>query len=390
VSDPALLRGLVAELEGAIDRAPPGEPRWSPRTYVADALDNAGQADEALPFYREAAAEAETAGHWSDLAWITGNWANAAGDVGDLEEAKGLNLRSAEAYRRAGNPEVNVIGRELEALRNDVMKGEAGTALPEVEARLDRVRGWWRRIQAGKTVAEAPDRTVLGRALVSGLNIAQEANQGLERSQACLDLLEETESAIRALGESKASVAETRFNQHGPLLSLGRLDEAQGVLEGCLEVFRSAGAVNHEADCLSALADLWNERNEIDQAIALERQALAVRNTLPDPSDRAISHHNLSGYYDNAGQPESAMHNLAAGVYFLVIGRRDHLTTWMGNLRIRARRALAAGGRYRLPRLSDLLAREDLAALRQFLDNHKVDPAALQAQLDRLVEQAHE
>jgi len=30
------------------------------------------------------------------------------------------------------------------------------------------------------------------------------------------------------------------------------------------------------------------------------------------------------------------------------------------------------------------------AALRQFLDSHQVDRAALQAELDRLVEQAHE
>ena len=60
---------------------------------------------------------------------------------------------------------------EVEALRIDVMQGEAETALPEVESRLDRVRDWWQRSQAGESVAEAPDRTYLGRALVGGLDI---------------------------------------------------------------------------------------------------------------------------------------------------------------------------------------------------------------------------
>jgi len=36
------------------------------------------------------------------------------------------------------------------------------------------------------------------------------------------------------------------------------------------------------------------------------------------------------------------------------------------------------------------LAREEFAALGQFLDSHKVDLTTLQAELDRLVEQAHE
>ncbi|MCP5110641.1 MAG: hypothetical protein GY953_07380, partial [bacterium] len=73
VNDPTLLRNVVAELEGAIDQAPPGKPRWSLRTYVADALESADQPDRALPFFAEAAEEAEAAKQWSDVGWITGN-----------------------------------------------------------------------------------------------------------------------------------------------------------------------------------------------------------------------------------------------------------------------------------------------------------------------------
>jgi tetratricopeptide (TPR) repeat protein len=268
------------------------------------------------------------------------------------------------------------------------MRGETETALPEIESRLDRVRDWWQRSQAGESVAEAPNRTSLGRTLVSGLDIAEDANNAFENWQGCLDLLMETESAKRALGENEVELAGTRFNQYGPLLRLGRLDEAQRVLEGCLPVYRSAGAIANEARCLSALANLWKERNEIGEAIALERQALAVRNTLPDPSVRANSHGNLGIYLEKADKhDEASTHGLADIVYSMLVG--TGLDVSLNNLRNRARRALAADERYTLPPLEAILAHEEFAALRQFLDSHKVDRAALQAELDRLVDQAH-
>ena len=158
---------------------------------------------------------------------------------------------------------------------------------------------------------------------------------------------------------------------------------------GLFAARRSAGAVNREASCLSALASVWKERNEIGEAIALERQALAVRNTLPDPSDRAISHDNLGNYLEKVGkEAEAARHHAAGLVYAICIGGGGQ--TGFRNLRLRAPRALAAGERYTLPPLEAILAREEFAALRQFLDSHDVDLAAMQAQLDQLVEQAHE
>jgi tetratricopeptide (TPR) repeat protein len=325
------------------------------------------------------------------MAWITGNWANAARDVGDLEAAKQLWLRSADAERRAGSPEVKTIGSELEALRIDALRGETAQVLPDIDSRLDQIRQWWQRQQAGESVAEAPDRTDLGRALVSALDIARAANLGLKRWQTCLDLLQETESVQRALGESDASLAQPRFNQCGPLIRLGRLDEAKSVLESCLSVFRAAGIASHEAACLSALADVWSRRGEHDEAIALARQALGVRNTLPNPANRGCSHESLGVYLQRADQTVVAVvHQLAAGAYYLVVGLGDYLATWRHNLGIYARRALASDQRYTLPRLEDVLAQPAFAALRQFLDSRGVDRAALQAQIDQMVDQAHE
>ena len=88
-----------------------------------------------------------------------------------------MQLKSADALRKAGNPEIDVIGRELEALRIDVMGGRAEDALPEIDARLDRVRSWWKDQKAGRPTPDAPDPEFLGRALVGGLDIAHWANR---------------------------------------------------------------------------------------------------------------------------------------------------------------------------------------------------------------------
>jgi hypothetical protein len=382
---------VVAELEGAIEQAPPGRMRWHLRTWVADAIRREGQPDQALPLYATAAAEAEGASHWSDVAWITGNWAHAAYGVGDLEAAKLLQRRSADAFRQAGHPEGDVVAQELEALRIDVERGEAEQAWPEIESRLKQVRQWWQRHQAGELVPEAPDRTNLGGTLFSALDIADQANRSFKRWQACLDLLEEQESAKRALGESDVELARTRFNQHDPLIRLGRLDDAQRVLEDCLPIFRSAGLTVEEAFCFAGLATVWNARNEPSEAIALARQTLAVCNILPDPAARALAHRSLSNYLTNAGQhAEAAVHRLAEGSYVVGTGRGDHLATWQHNLGLHAYQALAKGTRYTLPRLEGVLVQPAFTALRQFLDDRGIDRAALQAEIDRMVDQAYE
>jgi hypothetical protein len=168
-NDPRLLGAIAGSCSAVADEAPASELRWKLRTYLADALNRSGHPDQALPLYGQAAAEAQAAEHWSDVVWITGNQALALKNVGQLKESREAHGRSAEAERKAGRPEVNVVGSELEALRVAVMQGEAEEALPQIEERLGRVRGWWQRSLAGEEVPEAPDRESLAWALRSGL-----------------------------------------------------------------------------------------------------------------------------------------------------------------------------------------------------------------------------
>jgi hypothetical protein len=139
--EPELLRQVIAELQAAADEVPPGETRWKVRTYLADALGRAGRPGQALGLYQQAAAEAEAAERWADVGTICGNWANALCHVGPLKAAKEMYRRGAEAEQKAGQPRwVHVVGWELEALRVDVMQGQAEQVLPEINKRLDDVR----------------------------------------------------------------------------------------------------------------------------------------------------------------------------------------------------------------------------------------------------------
>lgn len=165
-SDPHFLEGLLPHLQTAAESAPEGQTRWRYLGLLADALAPSGRPDASLPFYEQAATLArvavETGGEdaqqaWSDLAAITGNWANALRDVGDLDAARQRQLESAETKKQVGHPAIDIIGSELEALRIDIMQGKVETALPEVETRLAQVETWWRQHRAGQPVPEAPD-----------------------------------------------------------------------------------------------------------------------------------------------------------------------------------------------------------------------------------------
>ena len=389
--DPTLLAGVIAELEAVADQVPAGRSRWALRVNLADALRRSGRPDLALALYEQAASEAEQAGNWSDVGVTCGNWASALHNAGQLDASRAMQLRSAEVRTRAGEPGVDVVGSELEALRIDVMQGKAREALPSIATLLDPVRTWWQAHRAGQSVPEAPDSDVLGRVLIAGLDIAVQANLALEQWAACLALLEEIEQVQRDRGESRHEMARTRFNQYGPLLKLGRLDQAQAVIEDCLDVYREAGYLAEQARALSALAHLWKERNDLDQAIGLERQALTLRNRLPDPAGRAISHNNLSSNLDQAGQLEDmARHSLAAITYRLVIGHHQDLSTSLRNLTLDMRRAARAGETYHLPRLADLLAVPEFHALGQFLADRAIDLPALQQDIDQFAAQARQ
>ncbi len=400
--DPRLLEALVPHLQTAAESAPEGEPRWSCLCYLATALDNAGRHDASLPFYEQAAAQARAAAEvggddsrqaWADLAWITGNWANALVRTSNFDAARRRHLDSAEATREAGLSDVNVIARELEVLRIDILQGEVATALPEVEARLAQVEAWWRQHRAGQPVSEAPGAEFLARALIGALDIAVDAHLAQEDWPAALHRVDAILEVKRALKRPAKDIAGDRMTRANVLVEmLGRFGEAKAELEACLTLFENDPASSSKV--LSSLANLFDTQGDYTQAITQARRALAMRDQFPDPAERAISHNNLANYLDRSGAPsalaESPRHQLAALLYHLVAGLGHYLQTSLRNYAFHFRRAHTAGTELAVPRVSELLADPAFAPLQQWLRQRQVPLDELQSAVDHYLDQARQ
>ncbi|VFM97456.1 MAG: hypothetical protein BECKG1743D_GA0114223_107442 [Candidatus Kentron sp. G] len=247
-------------------------------------------------------------------------------------------------------------------------------------------------------MAAAPDRAVLARALANALDCATYASRQRRDWAGCLALLEEIEEVEKGVGESRYSRYRTRFNRYLPLTKLGRLGEAQALLEACLVVYREADDLEMQSNALSGLADVRDKRGDARQATALERQALSVANRLPGPLERGISHGNLARYLTKIAGAKTARaavlreeergHRLAAGCYYLLLERWDHLETWLGNLRIYRAWAAENGEEYVLPRLAELLALPAFEPLARFMAGRGVTVEQLQGALDEVIERA--
>ena len=400
-NDSRLLAGLLPHLQTAAKSASEGQPRWCCLCYLANALEGSGCPDASLLFYEQAAtlarAATEAGGErspqaWADLAWITSNWANALGDVGHLDTARRWQLEAVEANKKAGRSQINIIGIELEALRIDIMQGRVEAALPQVEARLAQVAAWWQRHRAGQPAPEAPDAEFLARVYISALDIARDADFAREEWASALRRLDAVLEVKRALGRPAEDIAGNRISRANVLKNMGRFGKAKAELEECLVLFQNVSATS--ATVRSSLADLLNELGDVVEAITQQRRALAIREQLPDPRDRATSHNNLAAYLEYHAKPpvlaESSHHQLAALIYRLAAGRGQDLQTSRHNYAITLRRARAAGTEPTVPRVADLLADPAFHPLDQWLRQRQVDVAELQTRVDQFLEQARQ
>jgi tetratricopeptide (TPR) repeat protein len=401
-NDPRLLVPLVEHLKTAAESAPEGRPRRICLLSLADAMMQVGRPDASLSFYEQAADEAKAVAEaegadsrqaWAELSAITGNWANALFSADNLDESRKQRLDGVKAAKKAGLPEIHVLGKELEALRIDIMQGQVVAALPEVEKRLLRIQEWWQQHRSGKSVPEAPDPVLLARLLISALNIALQGHSASNDWPAGLRRMDETLEAEHALGRPVEEIARTRVNRANVLMQMpGRMDEAKAELEACLSLFEGDPATS--ATVLSSLANLLNRQGDIRQAIIQERRSLAMREQFPNPADRAASHNNLANRLERSGTPsalaESSFHQLAALIYMHVPGLGESLKTLLNNYAIRFREARAAGSVLAVPRVEELLADPAFAPLAQWLSKREVPIDQLQSAVDQHLDQARQ
>jgi tetratricopeptide (TPR) repeat protein len=390
--DAALRQRLLAEIASATQEAPAGAPRRAVRAALAEGIAEAADGDtaaleRALFLYEQAiedAEEAEDEGSAREAAALSQRWAETLERKGQHAAARDAFRRSAANARRAGLPRAEVIERELNLVRLGIRHGGDISA---VEAALGRHIEELRALEQarGQGAAAGRDADRVGEVLAKALDIGVQLDLALERWAPAVERLDEVEALLQATGAGEHDLARARCQRYMPLVRLGRLEEAERVLEEALAVFREVGDGPAEVGTRSRLADLWDERGDAERAVTAARQALAASEGLEDTEMRANCHENLSIYLEKAGDHEGAREHQLADLVYRVVARLD-LGRALRTLNLDVLRAAARGERHALPRLAEMLDKPAFTALRGLLAERAVPVASLEEGIEKLVE----
>ena len=318
------------------------------RGVLARALASAGRIDEAETELRTAIAHADTAGNHRLASANSGDLVNLLREAGRNEPALAEIERKVEFTRRAGLGPwtqladegqrlqiLNALGRHDEVLRRVEQLRATMAGLPDPPGPNEAVTPW----------------NVRETLLTTGCQAAQ----NLKNWQAALDLNADSLLSKEKRGASALERARFRFNDYGPLLRLGRFDEARDLLTGCRAAFEQAGAVSELGKVLSALADLEGQTTGPAAARRFEAAALRHKYLAHDPGDMAISHFNLANYIvEDHGPPGEALAHRLAAVLLVALMRSGRLQSGLQALADDLGR-LGPAGRVHLPQDFDAL-----------------------------------
>ncbi len=194
----------------------------------------------------------------------------------------------------------------------------------------------------------------------------------------------------RRRGAGGHELARTAFNDYGPLLGLGRLDDADSLLQGCQSVFEQTGDTVLLGRTLSARANLADERDHLASAVNLERAALRHKYLQPDPDSIAVSHHNLAKYLARAqAAPDVWLgHRLAAALLYGLTGMTGQRGTLRALARVMRNPAVAAALPATVQQLREQVDLTPGVRFGALLDAVQPDPGAQQTALDGVLHAA--
>jgi len=303
----ALLPTLGQLSEAVIGADGPGSPRArQAETLLARVRDRVEPEAGSLTGQFDALLAAGDAG---EARILLGRLVQAHLEAGRPGEAERLAGTARDLTRRAGyGPWTSADDHRIELLAL-MARGRYGEVLGGVRELLDRVAGLpdpgpWPEAVASWAVRE------------NALQLGAKAANEQRRWQQALDLLTELADAKRRRGAPDKHIALTTFNMFGPLLDLGRLDEAEAVLNYCAEVYERDGDALRLGRVHQMRGVLANRRDEAGPALELAREALAAAYRHGGgPEDAAGGHQNLANQLLMAADPAgSVRHQLAAAL----------------------------------------------------------------------------
>ena len=142
-----------------------------------------------------------------------------------------------------------------------------------------------------------------------------------------LELNAEVTASMRRRGAGPYEIARTQLNDAAPLIRLGRLAEAGGLLSSCQRVFEDYADTTMLAHVLSARASLEAALGHQQAAVDLEATALRLSYARPVPATIGASHQDLAAYLFGSGAADHDVlsHQLAAALIFRLTGATHDL-----------------------------------------------------------------
>jgi len=301
-----------------------GDPKNLAELAAAVSVVDPGEAETLL---RRAYHQATTSSNHSLASVVAGELINLLGDQGRVHDALTLADQKLEHTRQAGLGAWTQLGDQGRRLQILGWLGHHEQVLTDLPALRTRMAELPTQRAANDTVTPWNVRGLI-------LDTGSYSAHALRRWQQALDLNHEITNSKRGRGASAHEIAQTRFNNYSPLLSLGRLAEADQLLRDCQDVYESVGDIPGLGRVYAARAALEDERGHVQDAVELQRSALRLHYVHPYPRDIAAGHHNLANYLSRApagNRVEQRAHRLAATVLRHLTGDTHHLT---GTLRV--------------------------------------------------------
>jgi hypothetical protein len=275
---------------------------------------------EAEELMRSALAQATADRNFLAASAITGDLANLLRDAGRLREALDLIGQKTGYTRQAGLGPWNQLADQARRLQILMLMGENRQVLDETSTLREQMNQLPPIKGSNETIEPWNVRETI-------LDTGRHSALALGEWQQALDLNAAALASDRARGAGAYEIARFQFSDYGPLLRLGRLDEAEALLAGCQQVFEDHADIRQLAKVFGARADLESQRGNLAAALAFEQTAIRYGYARPDPRDIAARHHNLASYLRQAGSDSAAQraHRLAAALIYQLTGMAHDL-----------------------------------------------------------------
>jgi tetratricopeptide (TPR) repeat protein len=303
-SGPTTVTALLPRMRRIVSATAGTQSELRDRGLLSRFLYEADQVQEAEAEMRLVMARAVDRKDFWLASTAAGDLANLLRSSGRYEEALHVVEQMPEYTRRAGHGPWTQLADEGWRLQLLELLGQHQEVLDRVVELCEDMKKLPDPAGPNETVPIWHVREVI-------FNLGFYAAESLQAWQQALDFNQGACLSKQNRGAPPLELAQTAFNNSGPLRRLRRYDEARKLLAGCREIFEHEKSVRMLAKVFSALANVEGDTGRLETAQRFEETALRLSYASGDPIDIILSHFNISNH-TNKSPADPLAHQLAA------------------------------------------------------------------------------